>query len=71
LRVIRFGARIAAMPDGNGNRMGHVIVAGFGVPGRVVADLLEKHGVPYCVVETESQDVRRLNSAASQIHAGA
>ena len=58
------------MPDDTGYRTGHVIVAGFGVPGRVVADLLEKHGVPYCVVELNPKTCERCQLGGVPIHAG-
>lgn len=49
---------------------GHVIVAGFGVPGRVVADLLEARGIPFCVVELNPSTCQRCQKSGVPIHAG-
>ena len=38
---------------------GHAIIAGFGVPGRAVADVLEIAQVPFCVVELNRKTVER------------
>jgi voltage-gated potassium channel Kch len=38
---------------------GHAVVAGFGVPGRAVADLLHAQGLSYCVIEKNSDTVER------------
>ena len=40
---------------------GHVIIAGFGIVGRCVAERLSAAGVPYCVVELNPATVTRLN----------
>ncbi|HSU66634.1 MAG TPA: NAD(P)-binding protein [Tepidisphaeraceae bacterium] len=39
--------------------IGHAIVAGFGVPGRAVADFLASREIPFCVVELNRQTVER------------
>ena len=49
---------------------GHVIVAGFGVPGRVVADLLESRGLKYCVIELNPSTCERCQRGGVPIHAG-
>lgn len=36
----------------------HVVVAGFGVVGRAIADRLEIAGVPFCVVDLNQQTIR-------------
>ena len=38
---------------------GHAVIAGFGVPGRAVADLLHARGVTYCVIERNDQTIER------------
>ena len=48
----------------------HVIVAGFGVPGRVAVEWLAEHGVPYCVVELNPQTVERCGKSVVNIIAG-
>ena len=40
----------------------HVIIAGFGVPGRFIAEALEFHGVPFCVIETNSAVAERCTT---------
>ena len=43
---------VRALPsDALGKIDGHVIIAGFGLAGRCVADLLERAGLPYTIVE--------------------
>lgn len=37
----------------------HVIVAGFGVPGRVVVDALESHHISLCIIELNASTVDR------------
>jgi CPA2 family monovalent cation:H+ antiporter-2 len=59
------------MPDcENADISGHVIVAGFGVPGRVVADLLESRGLKYCVIELNPSTCERCQLGGVPIHAG-
>jgi CPA2 family monovalent cation:H+ antiporter-2 len=38
---------------------GHAIIAGFGVPGRMVAEVLESRGTPCTIIETNSATVNR------------
>ena len=38
---------------------GHAVVAGFGVPGRAVADLLHAQGMSFCVIEKNASTVER------------
>jgi len=40
---------------------GHAIIAGFGVPGRAVAELLEGRDVPFCVIELNPKTVDRCS----------
>ncbi|HET6247951.1 MAG TPA: NAD-binding protein [Tepidisphaeraceae bacterium] len=42
---------------------GHAIIAGFGVPGRAVGELLEQRNVPYCVIELNPKTVDRCLGA--------
>ncbi len=39
----------------------HVIIAGFGIPGRAVADLLLKRGISFIVIERNSEVVSRCS----------
>src|ERR1700722_16477299 len=48
----------------------HAIIAGFGVPGRVVADFLATRQVPFCVVELNPKTVERCSHVGVHIIAG-
>ena len=59
------------MPDReNADISGHVIIAGFGVPGRVAADLLDSRGLKYCVIELNPSTCERCQLGGVPIHAG-
>lgn len=49
---------------------GHAIIAGFGVPGRAVADFLAAQGVEFCVVELNPKTVERCSHIGVHIIAG-
>lgn len=38
---------------------GHAIIAGFGLPGRAVAEALDKAGIEYCILELNAATVQR------------
>ena len=40
-------------------RRPYVVIAGFGVPGRAVAELLAFSGIEHCVIELTPQTVER------------
>src|SRR5436190_22706932 len=42
----------------------HVIIAGFGIPGRFIAELLDYHEIPYSVIELNSSIVDRCTTVA-------
>jgi voltage-gated potassium channel Kch len=48
----------------------HAIIAGFGVPGRVAADLLASRHMPFCVVELNPKTVERCSHVGVHIIAG-
>jgi CPA2 family monovalent cation:H+ antiporter-2 len=48
----------------------HAVIAGFGVPGRTVADDLKKRGVHYCVIELNPETVRRCGHSGVPIIEG-
>ena len=50
--------------------VGHAIIAGFGVPGRAVADRLTAAGVPFVVLELNAQTVMRCAPTGIRIVAG-
>ena len=41
----------------------HAVIAGFGVPGRAVADLLHRQGLTFCVIEQNEETVERCRKA--------
>jgi monovalent cation:H+ antiporter-2, CPA2 family len=49
---------------------GHAIIAGFGVPGRAVADVLTEREVPFCVIELNRKTVERCSHAGVRIIEG-
>jgi CPA2 family monovalent cation:H+ antiporter-2 len=56
--------------NGGGALNGHAIIAGFGVPGRVVADFLASRNMPFCVVELNPKTVERCAHVGVHIIAG-
>ena len=52
------------------DRQSHVIVAGFGVPGRAVVEMLHEIGVPYCIVELNRATVERCEKFGEHIIEG-
>ena len=49
---------------------GHVIIAGFGVPGRAVAEVLASRREQFCVIELNPKTVERCTLAGVHIIAG-
>lgn len=49
---------------------GHAIIAGFGVPGRAVADFLASQGMEFCVIELNPKTVERCSHIGVHIIAG-
>ncbi len=43
------------------------IIAGYGLPGRFVAELLEFRNIPYCVIETNEDVALRCSNAGTPI----
>lgn len=50
--------------------VGHAVIAGFGVPGRAVADLLHAQGVPFCVIESNDETVERCRKSGLRMVEG-
>ena len=42
---------------------GHAVIAGFGVPGRAVADLVHAQGMSFCVIERNLETIERCRKA--------
>jgi monovalent cation:H+ antiporter-2, CPA2 family len=53
------GMQDNAAPNADG-LTGHVIIAGYGIVGRCVAESLAAHKVPFCIVELNPQTCMRL-----------
>ncbi|HWE02089.1 MAG TPA: NAD-binding protein [Tepidisphaeraceae bacterium] len=49
---------------------GHAVIAGFGVPGRVVGELLIAREISYCVIELNPRTVDRCTNVGVHIMAG-
>lgn len=49
---------------------GHAIIAGFGIPGRVIADSLSSRAIPFCVIELNADTVRRCLRGGVRIFSG-
>ncbi len=47
-----------------------LIIAGYGIPGRFVAEFCDKHGIPYVVIERNPTIVLRCQSAGTRIIEG-
>ncbi len=52
------------------NQMGLVIVAGFGLAGRWVAEIFDRHGIDYFVVEQNPETVKRQKLLGKKIILG-
>jgi voltage-gated potassium channel Kch len=49
-------------PDGDGESLnGHAIIAGFGVPGRAVGEILASRQIPFVVIELNPKTVDRCS----------
>jgi monovalent cation:H+ antiporter-2, CPA2 family len=53
----------AAQPVEPSALTGHAVSAGFGVPGRAVADMLHAQGVTFCVIEKNEETVERCRKS--------
>jgi voltage-gated potassium channel Kch len=42
---------------------GHAVIAGFGVPGRALADLVHGQGMSFCVIEQNDETVERCRKS--------
>ncbi|MBC8108296.1 MAG: NAD-binding protein [Anaerolineae bacterium] len=51
-------------------RAGHFIIAGYGLPGRAVAETLDVRQLPYCVLELNAATVQRCVKSGTHIVEG-
>src|SRR5215207_7736385 len=49
---------------------GHAVIAGYGLPGRAVAEALRAAGISFCVIERNADTVRRCLRGGVNIIAG-
>jgi voltage-gated potassium channel Kch len=49
---------------------GHAVIAGFGVPGRAVGELLAARNMAYCVIELNPRTVERCENTGVHMIAG-
>ena len=54
---------IGQAPGGPAGLNGHAVIAGFGVPGRAIADLLHAQGMSFCVIEQNDETVERCRKS--------
>lgn len=62
---------ISSPDDGDGSPLhGHAVIAGFGVPGRAIADALASQQIPFVVIELNPATVDRCSHIGLHIIAG-
>lgn len=49
---------------------GHAVIAGYGIPGRAVAEALQAQGISFCVIELNPDTVRRCTRGGVRIFSG-
>lgn len=57
-RVVVRVAPPACTPSSEAQSFGPVIIAGFGLPGRWVADIFDRHGIEYLIVDSNPETVK-------------
>jgi len=57
-------------PPGGAKINGHVIIVGFGLAGRCVADLLDSAGMSYTIIERNADTVETQRALGRQVVAG-
>jgi monovalent cation:H+ antiporter-2, CPA2 family len=61
---------MAETPDAQPTRPRRVIIAGYGIPGRFVAEFCDRQQIPYVVIERNPTIVLRCQSAGTRIIEG-
>lgn len=72
-RLIKRAARLKRIGEGEGfprKKQKHVIIIGFGLNGRNLARVLKKAGIPYVVLEMNSDTVREMKKKGEPIYYG-
>ena len=60
----------APIPNAGPPLAGHAVIAGYGLPGRAVAEALRDAGMAFCVIERNADTVRRCLRGGVHIIAG-
>jgi len=61
---------MAEQQPGETQRPRRIIISGYGIPGRFVAEYCDKHNIPYVVIERNPTIVLRCQSAGTRIIEG-
>lgn len=64
--------RVDVLPDGRGScpSEGHVVIAGFGLCGRCVAELLDQSAIPYVIIEKNTETVETQHALGRRVLQG-
>ena len=66
----RLIVRVAEVGDGSTAEIGLVIIAGFGLAGRWVADIFDRHGIRYVIVDQNPETVEAQRALGRSIMQG-
>lgn len=68
---IRVSVRVAdIVSDVNNEALGKVIIAGFGLSGRWVADIFDRHGIDYTIIERSKETIEAQRKLGRQVIEG-
>ena len=68
---IRVSVRIAdIVADLDNDELGKVIIAGFGLSGRWVADIFDRHGIDYVIIEKSKETIESQRKLGRQVIEG-
>lgn len=65
-----FEAPLPPQPSGWQPLSNHAVIAGYGLPGRAVAEALREAGIAFCVIERNADTVRRCLRGGVRIISG-
>jgi len=68
---IRVSVRVADIVyDADNGELGKVIIAGFGLAGRWVADIFDRHGIDYVIIEKSKETIEAQRKLGRQVIEG-
>jgi len=68
---IRVSVRVADVaPDIDNGELGKVIIAGFGLAGRWVADIFDRHGIGYVIIEKNKETIETQRKLGREVIEG-